>query len=374
MNKRVWISVSHYLDRFIHKCMDNHLFLKDIIYIDQDNLRCLINLNDYKKIKSLNYYSDIKIISYDGLNGIMVYLKQNFYSLIIIFLCFILLDVLTSYILDVDVIHENKMIRDLVSSELDKYGVKKNHLAYDYNYLEKIRKQIILDHPDKLEWLSITRKGMHYIVRVEERIINNKPIETGFRNIIAKHDAYITKVICTKGEVLVRSGDYVKKGDILISGEIKLYDKVMGNTLATGSIYGNVWYEAEIKMPKVTYEEVKTGKSRYNLNINNKILFKNKYLLFKQENIRELNILGIKIKFYKEEEYQKVKHLYQEKDALNELIKKFKLRLKQNGKIISQKVLKKDENNSTITYRVFIITNELISDYSYYMVGENNDS
>ena len=67
---------------------------------------------------------------------------------------------------------------------------------------------------------------MKYIIRCEERKIKKINKESGYRNIVAKKDAYITKIISTKGVNLVRSGEYVKKGDVLISGEIKLYEKI----------------------------------------------------------------------------------------------------------------------------------------------------
>ena len=56
------------------------------------------------------------------------------------------------------------------------------------------------------------------------------------------------------------------------------------------------------------------------------------------------------------------------------LDEEFNKKLNNKGTIISQKVLKKEEKNSTIEYRVFVVTNEVISDYSYYSVGDNNDS
>ena len=172
--------------------------------------------------------------------------------------------------------------------------------------------------------------------------------------------------------------NYVKKGDLLISGEIKLYDEVKGLVPAEGAVYGNVWYESIVKVP-YTLEEVKdTGKKRYNININNKILLKNKYSKFRQENIRELNILGFKIKIYKEVEYQeksiKLKEEEIDKLAYKKIEDTFKEKLKGNGEIIEQKVLKKSKNNSTIDYRIFVITNELISKYEYISIGDNNDT
>ena len=214
---------------------------------------------------------------------------------------------------------------------------------------------------------------MKYIVNAEERKINNITKEEGYRHIIASKDAYITKIISTKGENLVRSGDYVKKGDKLISGEIKLYENVKGNTLATGSVYGNVWYNVFISIPKKEEYQEYTGKERYNLNINNKILLRNKYQYFTQDNIRELNILGFKMKIYKEKEYLiKTREVDTNSDDLarEKIMEKFK----KIGTIISQKVLKKEVNNSTIEYRVFVICNELISKYEYYEVGDTIDT
>ena len=181
------------------------------------------------------------------------------------------------------VIHQNSRIRKLVSEELKNHGIKKYTLGYSFETLDKITKEILKDNPNTLEWLSITKDGMKYIIRAEERIIIAPKTEDGPRDIIALKDAYITKVVSTKGVPLVRSGDYVKKGSTLISGKITLYENVKGLVSASGEVYGNIWYNAEISMPKTEEVETKTGNERYNFNINNRILRKNKYQYFKQE-------------------------------------------------------------------------------------------
>lgn len=280
------------------------------------------------------------------------------------------MDVVTSYIVQINIITDNSKIRSLISKELIKNNIKKYSLAYSFSELNRKVKKIINDNPNNLEWMSITRDGMKYIIRVEERVINKEIKDDMYANVIAKKDAYITKINATSGDVLVRSGDYVKKGDTLISGQIKLYDEVKGNTHAKGEVYGNVWYEATIKMPKVIKIKRLTGKSRYNFNINNKILFKNKYSLFKQVNTKEIKILWFKIKIYKEQEEKIIIKKNTDEDAKKAL----SLQLNSKGVIKLQNVLKKWENDSTINYRIFVIINELVSDYSYYKVGEENDS
>ena len=374
MNKQIKIEVTGSINRFINKCISKKIYLSSISYIDDNKITCIINLEDYKNIKRLNYYSKIKIISYVGINKVKEIIKNNIFYIIIFILAFILIDIITSYIVDIEVIHSSSSIRKLIYKELDNNNVKKYSFAYSFNELDKIQQNILNNNKDKLEWISITKDGMKYIIRCEERKIKEINKESGYRNIVAKKDAYITKIISTKGVNLVRSGEYVKKGDVLISGEIKLYEEVKGDTLATGYVYGNVWYNVQLSIPKEENKKEYTGKSRFNININDKIFFKNKYKYFSQENIREIKILGLKIKFYKEKEYGYKKHILSDEEIENLVNNKIKEKFSNIGTISSQKVLKKEINNSTIDYRVFVICNEIINEYQYYEKGDVSDT
>lgn len=376
MNKqiKIKIEVTGSINRFINKCISKKIYLSSISYIDDNKMTCIINLEDYKNIKRLNYYSKIKIISYVGINKVKEIIKNNIFYIIIFILAFILIDIITSYIVDIEVIHSSSSIRKLIYKELDNNNVKKYSFAYSFNELDKIQQNILNNNKDKLEWISITKDGMKYIIRCEERKIKEINKESGYRNIVAKKDAYITKIISTKGVNLVRSGEYVKKGDVLISGEIKLYEEVKGDTLATGYVYGNVWYNVQLSIPKEENKKEYTGKSRFNININDKIFFKNKYKYFSQENIREIKILGLKIKFYKEKEYGYKKHILSDEEVENLVNDKIKEKFSNIGTISSQKVLKKEINDSTIDYRVFVICNEIINEYQYYEKGDVSDT
>lgn len=373
MNKRIYLEVSNELNRFIKKCIDNSINLYNISY-KKDKMVVLIDVKDYLKIKRLNYYSKIRVVKYDGMLNIKKIIKDNMFYISVIFLSFIWMNLLTNYIVDIEIIHSNSGIRRLLKEELDKNNVKRFSLAYSFEELDNITKKILADNKNNLEWVSIKKDGMKYIVRAEERIIKSEVVSDKPRDIVASKDAYITKVISSKGNVLVRQGEYVKKGTVLISGKITLYEDVKGVTSASGSVYGNVWYECTVETPKEISSERLTGRKRYNLNVGNKILLRNKYQNFRQKNIREIKIFGLKIKFYKEEEVEIIKTKTDDEYALNRLKEEFDKKLNGKGVIIYQKVLKKDENNSTIKYRVFIITNELINAYSYFEDSDINDT
>ena len=373
MNKRIYLEVSNELNRFIKKCIDNNINLYNISYV-KDKMVVLIDVKDYLKIKRLNYYSKIRVVKYDGLLNIKKIIKDNMFYISVIFLSFIWMNLLTNYIVDIEIIHSNSGIRRLLKEELDKNNVKGFSLAYSFEELDNITKKILADNKNNLEWVSIKKDGMKYIVRAEERIIKSEEVSDKPRDIVASKDAYITKVISNKGNVLVRQGEYVKKGTVLISGKITLYEDVKGVTSASGSVYGNVWYESVVEIPKEISSERLTGKKRYNLNVGNKILLRNKYQNFRQKNIKEIKIFGLKIKFYREEEVGIIKTKTDDEYALRRLKEEFDKKLNGKGVITYQKVLKKEENNSTIKYRVFIITNELINAYSYFEESDINDT
>ncbi len=375
MNNLVIIRVTNHLNRFIRKCISHQINLIDITYLDEDNLLVRIHIDDYKRIKRLNYYSEISIYKYEGAESAKKHIKNNIYIYLIVMLSFILIDLISNFIFRIDIIHENSQIRKLVKSELEDLGVKTKSLAKDFKELEKIKKTILDNNRTSLEWISITRVGMTYVVRIEERIITEIIKEEGFAHLVSDREALITKVTSSKGSVLVRSGDYVKKGTILISGEIKLYENVKGNVLAKGEVYGDVWYTTDINYPLNKTEKEYTGKKRFNMNINNKSLFKNKYQYFEQTKEKKFKILGFTFSFYNEEEYKLKKINYTlaeaEKLALKKIEEEFSVKLNTKGRIISQKVLKKEQNNSTISIRVFVVTNELISRYEYYDIGSD---
>lgn len=373
MNKRIYLEVSNELNRFIKKCIDNNINLYNISY-KKNKMVVLIDVKDYLKIKRLNYYSKIRVVKYDGMLNIKKIIKDNMFYISVVFLSFIWMNLLTNYIVDIEIIHSNSGIRRLLKEELDKNNVKGFSLAYSFEELDNITKKILADNKNNLEWVSIKKDGMKYIVRAEERIIKSEEVSDKPRDIVASKDAYITKVISSKGNVLVRQGEYVKKGTVLISGKITLYEDVKGVTSASGSVYGNVWYESAVEIPKEISSERLTGKKRYNLNVGNKILLRNKYQNFRQKNIKEIKIFGLKIKFYREEEVEIIKTKTDDEYALKRLKEEFDKKLNGKGVIIYQKVLKKEENNSTIKYRVFIITNELINAYSYFEDSDINDT
>jgi len=223
---------------------------------------------------------------------------------------------------------------------------------------------------------------MKYIVRIEERIINNIKNDNKYCHIIAKKSGIISNATSTSGEILAINGQYVKEGDILISGQIKFNEEVKNNVCAKGRVLAEVWYTTRVSLP-VNYSDTKrTGKMRYNLLVETN---KKKYKIFNSrlenyESEQKKLFSLFNIIFYKIEEHEievnKKKYELEtgSEKALELADNKIKMKLNDNEYIKSRKVLKKSINNSTIDIEIFYVIIENIAKTEEYSIIEEEGS
>ena len=282
----------------------------------------------------------------------------------------ILLFVVSHVIIDVDVIHSNKEIRDLVTSALKDYGISKNTWRKSFKEIERIKEQILNDYPEKLEWLEIETKGMKYIVRIEERKMNEEVEEKDACNIVATKDGIVKRVIYSEGEALAHENDYVKEGDILITGSILKDGEEKSVVCATGSVYAEVWYQVSVHVPLSYTEKTETGKVRWNLKVKNSttddFIFKSRLDSYVEEVHPLFHIFGTEIEFVRQKEVTQEEKTYTEEEAINkameEVEEKVSSTLEEFESILYKKVLKKEQNNSTMDIEVFVAVLESIGE------------
>ena len=361
MNKFIFIEVNNNIKRFINKCNNYNIELYEVNYIDKDKIIVKIDKNDLKLIKRYNYYCDIDIYKLVGIDNI----KNKVYEIkyfILLFICLLLLMYFVSnIILEVNVIHSNKIVRNLVKDELENYGIKNISYKKSFDELNKIKNSILENNKNSLEWLSITNKGMKVIVRVEERILDEVKTKKDYCNVVATKEGVITNIYSDAGEIIVNVNDNIKKDDILISGNIKNNEENKGYTCASGKVMGKVWYKTNITLERDYSKKVYTGKKRINFTINNKILRNTKFNKYDKKYYIKLPFFTL----YKEVEYKLKDYKYSETESLKKALKevdiKFKSKLGESGKILEKKILSKSINDKSITLNLFIVSEEIIS-------------
>ena len=249
-NKYKLLIVGKNPKRFLDNLISLKISLYDVKLTDKE-LTIVVDLDDYDKILKLKTSYKIKVIDYYGLVKYENILKKYNVFFICLIIGLVLIKVLSSIVFDIDIEHPKSEIRELVLADLEEFVIYKYHFKVSYDEKEKIIKKILHKETDRLEWLEIDSIGTKYVVKVEERIKNDPKIDNTFQHIVAKKDAMILQIQASSGEIKVSKNDYVKKGDILISGFITKDEEIKKKVKAVGTVYWEVWYKAEITLPKV---------------------------------------------------------------------------------------------------------------------------
>lgn len=107
-------------------------------------------------------------------------------------------------------------------------------------------------------WIGIEVRGTHVVIKVVEAKIPVKPPLMNPRHLVASKNAMVTEIFAEKGRPVVKPNQYVRKGDILISGVIG--DELHGqNVVASGTVKGLVWYKPTVEVPLLRQYKVYTG-------------------------------------------------------------------------------------------------------------------
>ena len=117
-----------------------------------------------------------------------------------------------------------------------------------------ISNEYCLSHKE-VAWMSIYRVGTTVKVKIIESEAQNSPSLPPYANNVAKEDAVIESLGVVHGTALVKKGQTVKKGDLLVSGILKGDQKDI-LICAEAFVVGRVEKEVSVFIPyKQTYPE-----------------------------------------------------------------------------------------------------------------------
>lgn len=369
------------INRFIIRLNNNNIDILNSNQINKEQIEIIIYEKDLEKVKKLKTIYNIEKKEEYGLIKIKKEINKNKYIIISMILGYALLIFLCNIIYEVDIIHNDEETRNFLKQELKNYGIKEKTLKKDYKKIEQIKKEIINKNRDKIEWLEIETIGTKYIVRVETRIIKEKEQQPNNRNIIAKKDAIIKKIEAEQGQIIKEINNYVKKGDIVISGNIYVENEIKNTVPAQGKIYGETWYEINISYPFIYNETKLTNNKKKVLTIKilNKTIeltknkFKNKKI--EEKSIIKNNLIPISITLQNQTEQNVIEQILTKEEALEKAeqlgIEKIKSNLKENEYIINHKILNTNIKENELELNMFFSVYEDITDYETIIKEEN---
>lgn len=153
-----------------------------------------------------------------------------------------------SIVWEINITGNESMSEAEIISELEKSGLRVGEKLSDIN-TDSIENKVLINS-DKISWISVNMSGTVANVQIREVIdtkINDAPKNPA--NIISRCDAEIVSVEAYTGYPCVKSGDYVRAGDLLVSGFYETTQKPYRYTRASGRIMAKTVHKFCIEIP-----------------------------------------------------------------------------------------------------------------------------
>lgn len=386
LDKIVKIKVSgRNVYRFIDRLIKDKVYIYDLKIINIKNVIIKISYDDYLILKDKKSIYDIDLLDVYGKLKIKKYFKEHYVFIIFLIIGYVVLMFLSNFIFDIEVVHANFEIRELVYRELRKNGIEKYIFRKSYQELENIEKNILDNNKTKIEWIEINRSGTKYIVRVEERKTDKGEERFEYQDIVSSKSGIITKVLAESGEIIKNTNDYIKGGEVVISGNITLPDGSSVLSRASGKVYAEVWYLVDVSYPYIYREEILTGRAKevFLIKFLNKRISLFDFSKFNTFKKSDRILFGDIFKFFsfiKEKQYEMIviDEFYTKEEVVVKAVERAVTRvndtLREDEQIIKYRILSTYYDESKVNLKIFFSVNEEVSEVRKIDNNEVEDS
>ena len=213
----------HSPERFINLCRNSKIQLWDI-HQRNDGYECCLFVNEFYKIKPFVKKARIHVKIIERHGGVFFYTRYRKRRLFFVGSIFTLMMVyyLTSFIWQIEINGNNKITDDVLYDYLEmknvKHGMKRKNVVCEEicSLLRKDFQEII--------WVSTSLEGTMLRITIKEGVEMDKELVSDEKkqNIYSKMNGIIDSIITRKGIPVVKEGDEIKEGDLLVTGTIEI--------------------------------------------------------------------------------------------------------------------------------------------------------
>ncbi|MCF6466528.1 sporulation protein YqfD [Clostridium sp. Cult2] len=310
------------LERFLNLAATKDIYLWDINRVGYTVLEMKATIEGFKALKEIvkKVGCRVEIIEKKGLPFIMYRLKYRKMLAFGFVIFFGIIIFLSSLIWDIEIIGNEKVRTEDIMKILEKENIKNGIIKYKID--KDYTKHLLLNEFDTFSFLSIEIKGTKLIIEIKEQDLPPEKIDMDTPcNVVATKKGVIVKAIARNGKAVVRKGDVVKKGQILISGLISdEYSEEQIFVHADGEVLATTVYTYRIDEPIIKTIKEETGRvhERREIKFRQKgIQFTKGEIPYKEyiEEVREVKLIKIDIDLpikmfihqYKEVETKEIK-------------------------------------------------------------------
>ncbi len=376
--KNQWVHLIHgyvlvkitgaYPERFLNRCIEEGVTIWNIRRIDGEKIMCYIDLESVKKIRPLLRQTNCKV-EFTERKGIPFALKQTMTraGFAAGALCFFaVIFILSNMVWHIEVKGGSPKIEHELRQVVNKMGIKRGAFQFMLPEVERIQRDVT-ERVEGATWIGVRQKGTTYEFEIVEQKLPEEGERFSPRHLVATKKAIIHDIFVEHGEAAVKPNDFVKKGDLLVSGFIGKEGRKV-TVPAQAVVLGEIWYKSDVSIALETLFTTLTGdmRSRHYLIYEDFSLpiwgFKKKeFTTFQQfETERPLKFfrwtLPIKYKRIDEYEITQMEHEYTKEESISAARERARVDLMKHlpdgAEIIGEKVLHEALENGKVNLQI----------------------
>jgi len=232
------------LEEFVNLALMRGIFLWDLRRTG-DGLVCKIGVGDFPRIRPVvrRSWCKVRILERIGLPFVLHRVRKYRIFYLGALLCALGVYALSSVVWMIRVVGCEHLEESVILDAARKAGVYVGAPKFRVN-TEDVQQELVLEIPG-LSWAGVKIRGTVVIIEVVEKTQRPKeadPFEPA--DVISARNGVITEIMVLKGRALVKKGDTVKAGQVLITGSLEpAADGVVQLTRARGEVKARCWYE-----------------------------------------------------------------------------------------------------------------------------------
>ena len=297
------------VNRFLNLCSRNGIHLWRITYDIEHVLRANIRLKDFYELKPYLRKTKTRLnILYKKGFPFWCHKHPKIKWFLCLCLCLTALGLYSlNFIWNIEITGNKQVKTDQIITYLQEnnidIGLKKNRI--DCSKIEVL----LRDNFHELGWVSVYINNTDLCISVKESlydIVEHQESAYGYQyNIIANKAARIYSIVTRTGKAVVKNGQSVNPGDILVIGQNEIFDdsgtiKDILYCKADAEIWGDVIYEVEIPLSEIEIMSLKIAENYEDKSLL-RLGFRKLQLYQKKLEDNGVIVLNTKINLYKTE-------------------------------------------------------------------------
>ena len=209
------------VERFLNQLSRSNIVIWNIKRVSSTTVTFYISLHHLHKLRKhvRQYDVDISLLHGKGIPFLWKRAKKNSGFLLGLFLFILLIITLSNIIWEIEIDGASPEVEYKIRKELDKIGIQTGKLKFLLHDVETIQSELT-NRIHHLTWVGIDIKGTTFHFQVVEKNAPKREQQAGPQNLVASKKAVIVDMFVENGQPKVSINDFVKPGQLLVSGLI----------------------------------------------------------------------------------------------------------------------------------------------------------